>query len=65
MAQYQDFQIFLTDNQKKKIAQSLVKKEGTTIRISKNHLQGNDKVSLTKRQISKLMKAKKPTKVLI
>ena len=59
MTDYQEFGITLTDLQKKNLASSIIKKQPVTLRLSKNQLQGNDKLLLTKRQANRIVKHQK------
>ena len=59
MANYIDYKLSLTENQKKKIVQAITKKQGVTIRLGKNQFQDGDfPVLLTQSQANKILKAK-------
>ena len=59
MANYIDYKLSLTEKQKKKILQAIIKKQGVTVRLGKNQFQDGDfPVLLTQSQVNKILKAK-------
>lgn len=55
---YRTFGLTLTDKQKKKITQAVASKSGTTMRLPRDHLHGEDELPLTNQQIAHIMKNK-------
>jgi hypothetical protein len=58
MTEYQKHSFNLSDGQKTKINNAFEKGGGTTIRISKKNLDGNDVLFITETQLNKIKKAK-------
>ena len=59
MIDYQEIGVTLTDLQKTKLASSIIKKQPIVLRLSKDHLKGNVKLLLTKRQTNRITKCQK------
>ena len=57
MANYVEYGINLTDNQKLNLASAINNKTPLTLRIKHSNLRGNDELMLTKRQIVKIQKS--------
>ena len=62
MTTYHSYGVTLSPGQKEKLARAYQTNSAITIRLNVNELSGNDQLMLTKRQINKLMKAKKMNK---
>ena len=60
MANYIEFKLLLTENQKKKINRAITKKESVSFRLTKQQVNqdGDSPVLLTKTQANKILKAK-------
>ena len=59
MTTYHSYGVTLSEGQKQKLARAYQTNSAITIRLTKGELSGNDQLMLTKRQIAKLVKAKR------
>ena len=57
MTTYFEYGVFLTDNQKSKLAFAIRNKSPITLWLKHSHLRGRDELMLTKRQIAKIKKS--------